>query len=624
MCLLGTEQEREDIHLRDLKLPDDLRQLELKQCERLCGEIREILIATVSQNGGHLASNLGVVELTMAIHRAFHSPKDKIVWDVSHQSYTHKILTGRLDRFGTLRRKNGLSGFARPSESRHDAFVGGHASTAVSAALGYASAMKIKGDHRHYAVAVVGDGAATGGMFFEGLNNAGKSKSNIIVILNHNEMSISKNVGGFAKYLTTLRTSEGYIRTKGVVESLLNSTPLVGKPIANTIRASKNALKDAIIHSSTLFEDMGFEYIGPVDGHNLSELETALKSAKAMHKPVIVHVNTVKGRGYPPAEANSGEFHAVGSFEIATGNPDVTPGDSFSGEFGSTLCELACEDRRLCAVTAAMKYATGLDSFAKRFPARFFDVGIAEEHAVTFCAGLASAGMRPVFAVYSTFLQRCYDQLIHDAAVSGTHIVLAVDRAGVVGGDGETHQGIFDVPLLTTIPTATVYSPSNYQELKCCLRKALYSDTGICAVRYPKGGCGCVRAEAGADAEYVYNKADGGSSDVLAVSYGRLSSSLAEACENLQNKGIRCDFLKLVKVFPFTDEEIRIISSYKDVVVFEECSYEGSIGQKLEKYARVHWTGVTPFMAQAEADELLEECGLTSPAMEEKLRRVIS
>ena len=363
-----SEIKKPDIY--KMNLPADLKKLSTAQCEELCGDIRKILIDTVSKNGGHLASNLGTVELTMAIHRVFESPKDKIVWDVGHQAYTHKILTGRLKEFKTLRQENGISGFCRPDESVHDAFISGHSSTSVSAALGIATAMKLSGDKTHHAIAVVGDGASTGGELYEGLNNAGKSDTNIIVILNYNEMSISKNVGGMAKYLSSMRTKESYQRTKGRVERMLDKTPVIGKPVKNAVRNSKNAVKNMILHS-TMFEDLGFHYIGPIDGHNLEELEQGLMAAKAVNKPVFVHVNTIKGKGYAPAEANPGEFHGVGSFEIKTGNPDVVLSDSFSSIMGKELCEMGEKNKRLCAVTAAMKYGTGLQYFAKRFPERF-------------------------------------------------------------------------------------------------------------------------------------------------------------------------------------------------------------------------------------------------------------
>lgn len=599
---------KDSVNIYDLRLPRDLKKLTIPQCEELCEQIREILVDTVSKNGGHLASNLGTVELSVALHRVFNSPKDKIVWDVSHQSYTHKILTGRLGRFDTIRKNGGISGFTRPCESKHDAFVGGHSSTAVSAALGMATAMKISGDNVHSAVAVVGDGATSGGLFFEGINNAGKSKTNTIVVINNNEMSISKSVGGFAKYLSIMRTSDSYIKTKDVVQSVLNKTPILGKPIANTIRYSKNVVKEALLHSN-FFEEMGFEFVGPIDGHNLSELEYGLKQAKAMHKPVIVYVNTIKGKGYAPAEANPGEYHGVGSFEIKTGNPDVTPADSYSAEFGSCLCELASENHRICAVTAAMKYGTGLQHFAKMYPKRFFDVGIAEEHAVTFCGGLSSMGMVPVFAVYSTFLQRAVDQIIHDLSINNSHAVIGVDRAGIVGGDGETHQGVFDVALLTSIPNTTVYSPCGYDELHLCTKKAVNKDSGICAVRYPRGEEEDVDSVSPCTDYQLFENG----SKTLAVTYGRLTSNVLKAEKLLCENGIKLDILRLVKIHPVSQKVKDIISSYDKVYFFEEGYLEGSVSQKLDRYAKQsRISAIDKFLPHSDVNSLLDSCGLSA------------
>ena len=604
--------------LSSMELPKDLKKISVQEANELCGEIREILIDTVSKTGGHLASNLGTVELTMAIHRVFDSPKDKIVWDVGHQAYTHKILTGRLDRFDTLRQDNGLSGFCRPDESVHDAFISGHSSIAVSAALGIACAMKANND-KHHAVAVVGDGAATGGPFFEGLNNAGKSETNIIVIMNYNEMSISKNVGAVAKYLSQLRTKDSYHKTKSVVERALDKTPIVGSPLKRTIRSSKNAFKDILLHS-TMFEDFGFEFVGPLDGHNLEELEAGLKAAKAMNKPVFVHVNTVKGKGYAPAEKNPGEFHGVGSFEIKTGNPDVVTSDSYSSVFGVELTELARKNKKIFAITAAMKYATGLHNFAKAFPERFYDVGIAEQHAVTFSGGLASMGFVPVFAVYSTFLQRCYDQIVHDLAIMNAHVVFGIDRAGIVGNDGDTHQGIFDVGLLTSIPNTTIYSPSSYDELKLCLSRAVNEDKCISAVRYPRGSQKLTYGDC-TDSYYYENNG----SKTLIISYGRICSNAARAKSLLLNNDIECDFLKLVKIFPVSDEILDIISSYKRVIFFEESYIGGSIS---EKYAAV-CPNVIPialsgFIRHAPVDVLLDENGLSAEKMAKKVEDIIN
>ena len=602
--------------LRKMKLPSDLKKLDSKQCELLCSEIRQILIDTVSKNGGHLASNLGTVELTLAIHRVFESPKDKIVWDVGHQSYTHKILTGRLDRFSTIRKENGLSGFCRPDESVHDAFISGHSSNSVSAALGIATAMKLSGSKR-YTVAVLGDGAFTGGLVYEGLNNAGKSDTNLIIILNHNEMSISKNVGSIAKYLSTLRTKESYHKTKNVVEKALDKTPLVGKPIIRAVKASKKAVKNVMLNS-TMFEDLGFAFIGPIDGHDLEALERGLYAAKALCKPVVVHVNTVKGKGYAPAEENPGEYHGIGSFEIATGNPDVVLPDSYSSVFGKELLDLANKDKKIVAVTAAMKYGTGLQYFAKAHPERFFDVGIAEEHAVTFCAGLAAMGMTPVFAVYSSFLQRAYDQLVHDLSICGTHAVICIDRAGIVGEDGETHQGIFDIPLLTSIPNTVIYSPSCYEELRLCLRTAVAADRGIIAVRYPKGRDSSLFDKTGLNTEFTLKKNGG---RILVVCYGRMYENVLKASELLNNEGIVFDVLKLVKIFPIDQELFDIVSGYGSVLFFEECYRFGSIA---EKYAavcgNVSSVAINGFVKHGNACDLLHECGLSPERIADKIK----
>ncbi|SEK25472.1 1-deoxy-D-xylulose-5-phosphate synthase [Ruminococcus albus] len=594
--------------LFSLDLPADLKRLSYNQCDELCRQIRALLIKTVSKNGGHLASNLGTVELTVALHRVFESPEDKIVWDVGHQAYTHKILTGRRDSFSTLRKEGGISGFCRPDESEHDAFISGHSSNSISAALGIAYANKIKGDP-HHAIAVLGDGAMSGGLSFEGLNNAGKSETNIIVILNYNEMSISRNVGSMAKYLSTLRTKSSYKRTKSAVQRVLDATPVVGQPVKKVVKSSKNAFKSMLLHS-TMFEELGFEFIGPLDGHNIEELEAGLRAAKASKKPVFVHVNTVKGKGYAPAEANPGEFHGVGSFEISTGNPDVVSADSFSTVMGKELCRLARADKRICAVTAAMKYGTGLQYFAKNFPNRFFDVGIAEEHAVTFCGGLSAAGMIPVFAVYSTFLQRSYDQLIHDLAIGGLHAVICVDRAGIVGSDGETHQGIFDISFLTAVPNVTIYSPSDYQELRLCLKKAVFEEKGIAVVRYPRGK---EVSSCGLDTIRTTHYLGKNGGNTLLVSYGRLYNNVCKAANIQKEKGIICDTLKLVKVFPLADDIADIVKGYDKVLFFEEAYADGSISEKLSAVCgNVETFNIKGLVHHGDPDTLLDELGLSA------------
>ena len=599
-----------------LNLPDDLKKFSYDECRILCKEIRDTLIKTVSQNGGHLSSNLGTVELSLALHRVFSSPKDKIVWDVGHQSYTHKILTGRLKNFKTLRKENGLSGFCKPSESDHDAFVSGHSSNSVSAALGIATAMKLNGDN-HHTIAVIGDGAATGGLSFEGFNNAGKSNTNLIVVLNYNEMSISKNVGAIAKYLSNFRTKESYKRTKTIVERALDSIPVIGQPIKKTLKFSKDTIKNSIFRT-TLFEDLGFEFVGPVDGHNLKELENALKKAKDIKRPVVVQVNTLKGKGYAPAEDNPGEYHGIGSFELKTGNPDVSKCDSFSTVFGCELSRLADGDNNICAITAAMKYGTGLDKFAKSHKDRFFDVGIAEGHALTFAGGLASMGKIPVFAVYSTFLQRGYDQIIHDLAISNAHIVIGVDRAGVVGEDGVTHQGIFDVSFLSTIPNVTIYSPSNYEELKACLSKGIYKDKGIVAVRYPRGNekdCILKKDYISTDYELYEN-----GSNALVITYGRLFNEVSYAFDKLKNVGKNIDVLKLINLSSVDKEMIKEIKSYKKVYFFEEGYYNGSVSQRLKnEINNLDCTAIYDFVPQASVQATLDKLGLSGNEIYKKL-----
>lgn len=614
------------VTLSELKLPEDLKNLSVRQCSALCSEIRNILITTVSKNGGHLASNLGAVELTLAIHRAFNSPDDKIIWDVGHQSYTHKILTGRLSEFSTLRRKDGISGFPKPKESVHDTFISGHSSTSVSVACGIAEAMRIQGKN-NYAVAVIGDGAMTGGMFYEAMNNGGRGKnSHLIVILNDNNMSISKSVGSVAKYLTSLRNSEEYLQTKRAVERGLKKIPIMGKSVARGIKNVKDSVKYRIFEDSNLFEDMGFIYLGPVNGHDLEELEEVMRMAKTYEEPVFVHVKTVKGKGYIPAEKNPGEYHGISRFDIETGNPEVSANKCFSTVFGRELVRLAQNDDRITAITAAMKYGTGLQFFCSRFPERFFDVGIAEQHAVTFAGGLASMGMIPVFAVYSSFLQRAYDQLVHDISIGNLHIVLGIDRAGIVGEDGETHQGLLDVPMLTTIKNTTIYSPSCYEELFVCMKQAIFEDKGLTAVRYPKGGEPAAFESCYLSAEHVF--VSNGRSDILIITYGRIFDEVLKAQNILFARGINCDILKLTKIWPLADGLAGEIENYKQIVFFEESMDNGSISEKIADllaessykgdYSRVTAKG---YVKQASVRECLEYLGLTSGRMAEYIMK---
>ena len=617
------------VALDALDLPYDLKKLDIDQCKQLCGEIRDILVETVSKNGGHLASNLGVVELTMAIHRAFNSPEDKIVWDVGHQSYTHKLLTGRLERFHTIRKEGGISGFTKPTESVHDAFISGHSSTSISAAYGIAKAMKLDG-RDDYVVAVTGDGALTGGMVYEGLNNAGKSDANLIVIVNHNDMSISKNVGALAKYLLSIRNKQSYVRTKQAVEKALKNTPIVGKPIAKILKTSKDTVKSTVYRNTntTIFEDLGFIYLGPVDGHDIQALDEVLITAKTYHKPVVVHVNTVKGKGYAPAEKNPGEFHGISKFDIMTGNPEISSEDCYSTIFGRELLRLAREDERICAVTAAMKYGTGLQYFSSALRDRFFDVGIAEQHAVTFCAGLASMGKLPVFAVYSSFLQRAVDQMIHDSAIVGNHIVIGIDRAGIVGEDGETHQGIFDVSIITAIPGAVMFSPSCYEELKLCLREALYREVGLVCLRYPRGN-DCTSFDK-TDLNVSYTLSSKRNSSVLLVTYGRIYDELYKAFILLNSEGISCDILKLTKIFPLEKNMIISVREYEKIIFFEEGIISGGIGEhfikELLEYGfkgEYHVKGISKFIKQSSVKSALDKLGFDCDSMASYIREIM-
>ena len=608
-----------ELRLEDLELPQDLKVLSLTQCRRLSKEIRSILIRTISRNGGHLASNLGTVELTLALHRVFDSPQDKLVWDVGHQCYTHKILTGRLHEFRTIRKENGISGFPKPSESPHDVCISGHSSTSISEACGMAEAMRLKGD-KHYAVAIIGDGALTGGLAWEGLNNGGKKKlENLIVVLNDNNMSISGSVGALSGYLRSIRESEDYVKTKQALERKLRNTPAVGTPAIKVLKKTKDSFK-RVVMKETIFEQMGFVYLGPVDGHNLAELEEVLRTAKRYACPVFVHVKTVKGKGYVPAEMNPSQFHGVSKFDIMTGNPEVSRDDSYSATFGQELTRLAGEDSRICAITAAMEYGTGLQYFNAEHPDRFYDVGIAEQHAVTFAAGLASQGMIPVFAVYSTFLQRSYDQLIHDVAIGGLHVVLGIDRAGIVGEDGETHQGTFDVPMLTSIPGTTIYSPACYDELKLCLQKAVHEDTGLTAVRYPRGNDSKMTfPRDDLNADYTYTEAG---SDVLLISYGRVYQSVWEAHQTCAKSGYQTSLLKLTKIFPFAEDLVEKALGYKTVIFFEESSGFGGIstifGSLLSQYGfggRYVRVSADCFLKQASVGALLEKAELSTHAV---------
>lgn len=564
--------------LSQIHTPDDVKKLTLSQQESLCEELRQVMIETVSQTGGHLASNLGVVELTVALHRVLDQPRDQIVWDVGHQCYVHKLLTGRQDRFDTLRREGGISGFPCPEESPYDSFVVGHSSTSVSLANGLAKARALAGKDG-CVVAVIGDGALTGGLAYEGLCNAGRSHDRLIVILNDNRMAIDRNVSFMARHLANLRARPVYVRAKDRLGKILRYIPFFGKPLYQMLLQAKMGLKRSLYKSSTMFEEMGFYYLGPIDGHNLTDLTYALETAKALERPVLLHVVTVKGKGYAPAEKKPDKFHGVGRFYPITGELAEPAEKSFSSVFGETLLELGREDPRICAITAAMKGGTGLTAFEAAYPKRCFDVGIAEEHGVTFASGLAKGGALPVFAVYATFLQRAYDQLLNDTALNRTHIVLAIDRAGTVPDDGATHQGLFDVPMLSTIPGTTLYAPASYAELRVTLRQALYDVPGIAAVRYPKGAEHPLAAEDAPDYR-PFRLREQPDSRVLLVTYGRLYYEAVTAAEQLLQQGKPVSLLKLTCLLPLDREAVTAALGYERVLFFEEGSEAGGIGQQ--------------------------------------------
>lgn len=593
---------------------DIISNMTLPQLKALCRELRGCILKTVTKTGGHLASNLGTVELTVALHYVFDVKTDRILWDVGHQAYAHKLLTGRYSRFGTLRSKGGISGFARRSESEADAFISGHSSTSLSAACGIASAMKLQGSKGTVA-AVIGDGAFTGGMAYEGLNNAAKSRTGLVMVLNDNAMSISKSTGALAKYLSHIRSTRKYYCAKQHFKSALSGVPLVGERLEKAVRAAKNIVKDMIYGTGTMFENLGCAYIGPVNGHNIEDMAEALSVAKMMNTPCVVHVFTTKGKGYKPAEENPGEYHAVA--RSSADSEACISEVSFSEAFGLELERLAKSDSKICAVTAAMKYATGLNYFSHSHPERFFDAGIAEQHSVTFAAGLATEGMLPVFAVYSTFLQRGYDQIIHDCAIENTHIVLAVDRAGFVGEDGETHQGIFDVPMLSHIPNVTIFSPASLEELRRSLKRAIYDTKGIAVVRYPKGTE--YRKSLTASADIAYS---GKRSKTLAVSYGRISAWLDEAADSAG-----ADWLRLVKISPLHEKIAEMACTYDRVVFFEEGILSGGIAQKLGTElqkrgfkGRFEMAGADCFVPQATVAQQLQMFGLDKEGMINKLK----
>ena len=569
--------------LEMIQKENDIKKLDEGQLKELAGEIRQFLIEKISRTGGHLASNLGVVELTMALHLSLDFPEDKLIWDVGHQSYTHKLLTGRKEGFDDLRKYGGMSGFPKRKESPCDAFDTGHSSTSISAGLGYVAARELLGQD-HSVVSVIGDGSLTGGMAYEALNNASRLKSNFIIVLNDNNMSISENVGGMSKYLSGLRTAQAYTDLKKGVEDTLKRIPGRGDRIVSQIRRTKSGIKQLLV-PGMFFEDMDITYLGPVDGHDIRKLLKVFNEAKRVDHAVLVHVITKKGKGYAPAEKDPAKFHGPGPFDIETGEPKEPGGpDTYTQVFSKVLTDIAQRDDKVVAITAAMEDGTGLASFAKHFPQRFFDVGIAEEHAMTFAAGLAAGGMKPVFAVYSSFLQRAYDQTLHDVCLQNLPVVIAVDRAGLVGSDGETHQGVFDLSFLTTIPNMTVISPKNRWEMADMLRFAVDFQYPV-AVRYPRGTAYEGMRQFRAPIEYGKSEVLYEEEDIAIIFVGHMAELADCVRRSLKETGYSCSLINARFVKPLDTELLEeLAKDHSLFVTIEENVITGGFGEQVMDY----------------------------------------
>lgn len=559
--------------------PSDLKGKSSDELNSICSDIRSFLVNSVSKTGGHLASNLGVTELTAAIYSSFDPPRDKIIWDVGHQSYIHKLISGRADKFSSLRKFGGISGFPKTTESEYDSFNTGHSSTSISAALGIARARDLSGDD-YNVIAIFGDGALTGGMMFEALNDAGHSKNKLIAILNDNAMSISKNVGALPSHLKDLRSRPGYYRSKKAIEKFLNKIPVIGRPMARFIKQIKRIIRFYIL-PTTIFDDLGFEYLGPIDGHNIAKLQSVFERAKLINSPVLIHIKTKKGRGYAPAEHNPEKFHSVSEFDVSSGETlSKEKSMDYSAVFGEKLAETAEKNERIAAVTAAMPTGTGLSVFAKKFKNRFFDVGIAEEHAATMCGGLAINGYIPVFAVYSSFMQRAYDQILHDICLQNLHVVFGVDRAGIVGADGETHQGLYDIAMLMPMPNISILSPSNFSELEQMLEYAVNKHNAPIAIRYPRGNTQTQTS----DEPFEYGKAaviENGS-DITLISAGRTVQTMRSVSEMLKSHKISCELIALRTIKPFdSDTIIASVFKTKKAVFIEDGVKSGGFGSAI-------------------------------------------
>ncbi|HJC90310.1 MAG TPA: 1-deoxy-D-xylulose-5-phosphate synthase [Candidatus Mediterraneibacter excrementigallinarum] len=569
--------------LEKIQKANDIKNLQPEELKILADEIRQFLIEKISVTGGHLASNLGVVELTMALHLVFDLPEDKLIWDVGHQSYTHKLLTGRRAGFDDLRKYGGMSGFPKRKESDCDAFDTGHSSTSISAGLGYVAARELTGE-TYNVVSVIGDGSLTGGMAYEALNNASRLKSNFIIILNDNNMSISENVGGMSRYLNGLRTAQAYTDLKKGVEDTLKRIPVKGERIVHQVRKTKSGIKQLFV-PGMFFEDMDITYLGPVDGHDIRKLVKILNEAKRVDHAVLVHVITKKGKGYPPAEENPARFHGTGPFEIKTGEAkDKSDKDTYTDVFSKVLTDIGRKDEKVVAITAAMADGTGLSRFARRFPQRFFDVGIAEEHAMTFAAGLAAGGMKPVFAVYSSFLQRAYDQTIHDVCLQKLPVFIAVDRAGLVGSDGETHQGVFDLSYLSSIPNMTIMSPKNRWEMADMVRFAVDFPYPV-ALRYPRGAAYEGMRQFRAPIEYGKSELLFREKEIAILFVGHMSELADSVRQRLKENGMSCSLINARFVKPLDTEMLDdLLKDHSLFVTIEENVLTGGYGEQVLRY----------------------------------------
>ena len=611
--------------LEKIQKPNDIKKIPADQLPALAEEIREFIIESLSKTGGHLASNLGVVELTIAMHRVFDLPKDKLIWDVGHQSYTHKILTGRKDGFETLRREGGISGFPKRSESDCDVFDTGHSSTSISAGVGYVRARELKKEN-YSVVSIIGDGALTGGMAYEALNNAASLKSNFIIVLNDNEMSITENVGGMSSYLSGLRTASAYTDFKMDVTKALNRIPGIGPGMVDAMRKTKSSIKQIII-PGMLFEDMGLTYLGPVDGHNIPQLIKTFQEAKRFEGPILVHVLTQKGRGYEPAMRHPARFHGAGPFDVKTGLPVGKSNPTYTDVFSTVMRKMGDRDEKVVAITAAMPDGTGLKRFRNMYPDRFFDVGIAEEHAVTFAAGLAAGGMKPIVAVYSSFLQRAYDQILHDVCIQNLPVVFAIDRAGLVGSDGETHQGIFDYTYLSGIPNMHICAPKNKWELSDMMKFAVALDAPI-AVRYPRGTAYAGLAEHRAPIELGKAEWIAREGGIALFAIGSMVKTAEEVQKLLHEKGYKASIINARFIKPIDEEAV--LSACEDhemIVTMEENVQSGGFGEKVLDCLNDHEKRIKCVMAaipdayveHGNVELLKKEIGLDAESITEKI-----